>query len=357
MNAEFDMTQGFTVVKAARALIVDVNKNISDATKKQYTNAFDRMQIAGTRPEKIANTIRSFYFYRAAWVFHYATSIRTLLQAADAAARQKNHEAWQALIKQLPTIIQKLELYRPDPHGLNLENGRIGLWAVEAEQRLAKGDKISTHSKRTRLRGLPANWQSMMFDGVRPASKYKDVVATLSATGARPGEFENGIKVEIDDKGALRFTIQGIKTHNGKYGQAERSFSVQIQGPETRHLAQRISDNAGPLLVKAQAGALSDKVRQLSDKVFPNLRSVVSAYVFRHQVAADLKASGLSDTDVSTALGHSVDETKRFYGAAQSARAPGGISNIHGSTPVRAKTREKVLQIERSRDTNYERQR
>lgn len=357
MSTTLDLKTGFTIVKAARALILDANKSVSDATAKQYASAFARMNAQNQVPEKLANTVRSFYYYRAAWVHHYVAAIREILNDADASQRKKDLDSWSSFIEKLPALIQQLELYRPDPHGKHLQNGRIGKWSVELEKRQATGAKVTSHSKRTRLRGLPDNWRTLMFEGVKGSSKYTDVVAVLSASGARPSEFERGIKVERDGPDKLCFTIQGTKTHGGKYGQAERSFAVRVDRPELQYLADRIGKQANPLLVTAVAGPLSDKVRQLSLKVFPNLRSTVSAYVFRHQAAADLKASGLPDESVSAALGHSVDETKRYYGSAQAAREPGGISNIRSSQPVRMKTREKIKNLDRSRDKEYQRTR
>lgn len=352
-----DMQQGFVTIKAARTIIGEANKNVSETTARQYESAFKRMAEQNQTPEKLANTVRSFYFYRAAWVFHHVTAIRNALKDADASQRSKDMATWAATVGLLPGLVQQLELYRPDPNGKHLLDGRVGKWAVELEKRLAMGITVSSHSKRSRLRGLPMNWRTLMFEGIKGTSRYKDVVAVLSATGARPSEFENGITVAIESPGNLRFTVVGTKTHGGKYGQAERSFAVQIDRPELEYLAKRIEKQAEPLSVSAKAGALSDKIRQLSDKVFPALRSSISAYVFRHQTAADLKGSGLPDEEVSAALGHSVDETKRYYGGAQSARAPGGISGIRASQSVRTKTRDKLKNLERSRELGRQRTR
>ncbi len=342
-----DKSANFALIKQARALISGVNASLSDATRTQYIKAFFRMLERNSTPEKMANTARSFYYYRAAWVYHYTTQIREILKAADQAQRADDPQALQESVSKLPGLISESKRYRPDPDGKNLANGQIGKWAVEAEKRISAGHKLKHNSKRVRLRGLPNDWREKMFAGLRSGSKYKDVVAVLSATGARPAEFTQGIAVTLEAAGTLHFKIDGVKTHRGKYGQAERSFSVAVDRTELEYLRERVMQNNGPLMVKASAGALSDKIRQLSQKVFPNLKSTVSAYVFRHQVAADLKASDLPDTEVSAALGHSVDETKGYYGTAQSARSKGGIRNIRSSRVVRELTRDKLKQLER----------
>jgi integrase len=355
MTAGTNKMDGFALVKRARALIEGVNTSASDSTIQQYCAAFVRMKSRDLTPETIANTSRSFYYYRAAWVNYFSTAIRAALNAADKAQRQKDTASWQIEIERLPNLIKELERYRPDPERENLSKGWVGDWAVEAEKRGRAGIKITSHSKRSRLRGLPVNWREQMFSGLKVNSKYRDVVAVLSATGARPAEFSGGITVTLEGVDALRFQIAGAKTSGGKYGQAERAFTVKVDRPELQHLHSRVQESAGTLIVKAAAGALSDKIRQLSMKVFPLLKSEVSAYVFRHQMAADLKASGIADVDVSAALGHSVDETKGAYGAAQSARSVGGISNVEASRPVRQKTREKLMQLELRRTRAFER--
>jgi hypothetical protein len=354
MNATQDKTAGFELIKQARALISGVNASLSDSTTNQYSKAFTRMLERRSTPEKMANTARSFYYYRAAWVHHYATEIRRILNNADYAQRAGNTEKWQESVHKLPELIKEADRYQPDPDGKNLVKGLVGQWAVEVEKRVSAGQKLTSHSKRGRLRGLQDDWRTKMFMGLRAGSKYQDVVAVLSATGARPAEFSKGIEITLAEGGVLHFKIEGVKTHGGRYGQDERSFSVEVDRKELQYLHGRLLQEKGPFIVKASAGALSDKIRQLSEKVFPNLKSTVSAYVFRHQLAADLKASGLLDAEVSAALGHSVDETKGYYGAAQSARSMGGIKNIRSSRPVRELTRKKIKQLELGRSKGRE---
>jgi integrase len=306
-------------------------------------------------PEEMANTSKSFYYYRAAWAYHFSTEIRAALSAADAAQRAGDTAGWQRRIGELPVLIRELERYRPDPEKKNLANGRIGAWAVEAEKRLSQGIKQESHSKRQRLRGLPDDWRSRMFSGLAARSKYREIIAVLSATGARPEEFTTGITVTTAGDKHLHFHIHGAKTSGGKYGQDERAFSVKADRPELVFLLHRVTASGGRLVVHGIAGSISDRVRQLSTKVFPLLKAPVSAYVFRHQMASDLKASGLPDADVSAALGHSVDETKGRYGAAHSARSVGGVTNVTSTRPVLEKTREKIKALERTRSWERER--
>jgi hypothetical protein len=353
-TSTMDKLAAFALVKDARSLITGVNNSLSAASAKQYETAFRYLQAQNLPLEKIANTARSFYFYRAAWVHHYAREIRTALNAADQAARDKQDAIWLGHIESLASSVTHLKQYKPDPTSQHLAKGTVSKWAVEAEKRTRAGVTLERHSKRTRLRGLPTDWRDRMLEGLSKNSKYRDVVAVLSATGARPAEFEKGIKVSLTTDGLLKFTIQGIKTHDGKYGQDVRSFEVLPSRLDHHHLVRRLNCSGGELVITAKAGALSDRVRQLSKRVFPLLKNSVSAYVFRHQISADLKASGMDSVDVSAALGHCVDETKGYYGRAQSARGD-GVQRVQSSRPVREITHERLQQLENAR--GYERDR
>jgi integrase len=232
-----------------------------------------------------------------------------------------------------------------------LDKGIISKWAVEVEKRAKSGFKALSHSKRSRLRGLPANWREKMF-AASENSKYRDALAALGVIGARPAEFESGILVQINDAGNLSFTIKGVKTHGGKYGQETRILEIEPKTFDALHLLNRVRET-GEFVIYAKAGALSDRVREFSKVVFPKLKSAVSAYVYRHQVSADLKASGASNIDISTALGHSSDETKRYYGAAQSGLGGNRLVAVKGSQLVREKTLEKILVLQHSRESGY----
>ena len=53
--------------------------------------------------------------------------------------------------------------------------------------------------------------------------------------------------------------------------------------------------------------------------------SAVSAYSFRHQVSADMKAAGADPQDIARVLGHASERTQGRYGKPGKGRAGGGI--------------------------------
>ncbi len=342
-----DKPTAYTIVNAARALIKGVNENASESTVAQYKAAYTRMEREGLTPEKMAGTARSYYFYRAALVHHVATEIRQTLTHTDRAAKQGLSEAWEQGVKRLEQLVHTLDHYRPDPDGKHLDQRIISRWAVEAEKRQRLGERIHSHSKRSRLRGLPMDWRDQMFEGAKN-SKYQNAIAVLAATGARPAEFEKGILIGIANADTLRFTIAGVKLHNGKYGQETRTLEISANTLATKHLLN-LAQAQGQLRIEAKAGSLSDFVRHLGQRTFPQLRKATSAYVFRHQFAADLKGDGLDGVDVAIALGHCVNETQGFYGTARNARSSGGLQKVTGTRAVREKTAEKMHQLSLNR--------
>jgi integrase len=343
-----DKLLAFDIIRNARALTKDVNTSAGERTVAQYRAGYARMTARGLTPEKIANTQRSFYFYRAAFVQHFAALIRDELRTTDKAQKGDDEKRFAEGVGRLGELTRELERYRPDPNSTHLDKGVISKWAVEVEKRAKTGFKAVSHSKKSRLRGLPANWREKMF-AASANSKYRDSLAALGVTGARPAEFENGVLVQINDAGNLTFTIKGVKTHGGKYGQETRVLEIEPKASDAQYLANRVRET-GEFVIHAKAGALSDRVREFSKVVFPKLKSGVSCYVYRHQFSADLKASGLTDVEVSTAMGHCVDETKRFYGSAQSAKQNANVASVKGSNQVREKTQEKIRELDRSRE-------
>ena len=338
-----DKLTAFAIVKAARTLIQGVNVSASDSTVAQYKAAFARMERQGLTPEKISGTGRSFFFYRAALVHHVASQIRETLAVTDRAAKQGRLDEWEHGVNRLEQLSRGLDRYKPDPDGKHLDQRVISHWAVEVEKRERAGQTIHSHSKRTRLRGLPDDWRNQMFENAK-RSKYLDAIAVLAATGARPAELEKGITVNLTRENTLTFTIIGVKTHNGKYGQEIRKLEIAANSVVTKHLLDRVQEH-GQLRIAANAGSLSDYARYLGKKTFPSLKKAVSAYCFRHQFAADLKAEGMESADVSAALGHCVDETQSYYASGRSARGSSGVQKVVGTREVREKTPEKMHQL------------
>jgi integrase len=314
-----------------RKLIAGLKFDVSPDTAKQYESAYARMTKLKKRPDEIASTKSSHYFYRAAFVFTIAKRARDVLRTADAAAKSGNDLAWEIETAKLDWCIKELRRFPPDP-----DKKMLSKPLKQGERKVFPECNLS---KRRSITKLPPGWQNEIFDLASPS--YKAVVAVLSLTGARPVEIANGVEIEIVG-GELLATLRGAKTHGGKYGQEMRTLRLSTDTPMAQFLQGEVADAGGHLTVKQGANAVSQQLSRLGRLAFPKHRPSVSAYSFRHQVSADLKRSGLSGLDVSAALGHCVDETKRHYGSAHAAKGNSPIVAVTASREVRQKTAETV---------------
>ncbi|MFP4275152.1 MAG: hypothetical protein ACLFRU_09010 [Paracoccaceae bacterium] len=83
-------------------------------------------------------------------------------------------------------------------------------------------------------------------------------------------------------------------------------------------------------------------MKRLGRVAFPRLTRALTPYVFRHALAADMKASGtFTEAEIAAALRHLIARTQQNYGSATSSRGLGSeralqISAIRATDPVRA---------------------
>lgn len=161
-----------------------------------------------------------------------------------------------------------------------------------------------TRGKRKSLAFIPSDWMEIMLEGV--TGQHRQWLLLLSAAGVRPQEIENGITVTPHKTGVI-LTIHSAKS-SGSYGQPLRVFYVESV------FAHELAQGGEQFISAKTANSVSSYVSKLGRKVFGDREDSVSAYSYRSQFAANLKASDLSSDDVSAILGHSVDDTKKLYG-------------------------------------------
>ena len=85
------------------------------------------------------------------------------------------------------------------------------------------------------------------------------------------------------------------------------------------------------LEVKIQSAInLTTAIRSAGKRAFPKRKKSITCYSFRHQVTADWKSISKQSHDiedalieVSKALGHASDATKRYYGHSEQAKSDG----------------------------------
>ncbi|KVS40153.1 hypothetical protein [Burkholderia ubonensis] len=190
-------------------------------------------------------------------------------------------------------------------------------------------------AKKSALRLLPPDWRESIWAAAstpewrQSRPQLMPALAVLWLTGCRPAELEQGIEL-VTGSDQLVVKIMGAKCVDA--GGRER-------GQPTRHIGFRIDANANPALrfLHALAGRnavngigkctithnkdyLYNSVVALGRSAFPKLRTRISPYCFRHQVASDLKAA-TSDRDITLEqaakfMGHLSDYSIGRYGHA-----------------------------------------
>jgi integrase len=178
----------------------------------------------------------------------------------------------------------------------------------EPAQSLSKGRTLPPVS-------LP--WQEQVLASATP--KQKPYVALLWATGCRPAEIEAGVTVRRVT-GGIEVEIPGAKV-TAENGQPRRRILIDGKSKAGLHLAMALG-------AKDEV-TLSRKAKRIGHD-FADIKrrtglAAVSAYSFRHQVSADLKAAGTDPQAIAQVLGHASERTQGRYGKPSKGRAGGGI--------------------------------
>jgi hypothetical protein len=206
-------------------------------------------------------------------------------------------------------------------------------------------------AKKSALKSLPPNWREHMWERAsepewrnsRP--QLLPSLAVLSLTGCRPAEIEQGVTVLLRGD-LLVMEIDGAKCTDAggrERGQPKRRYGFKIDANADPALlflqtlaAGRMVNGTGQCRIAHNADYLYNSVVMLGKSVFPKLRTRVSPYCFRHQVASDLKADPTVPLeDAAKYMGHLSDYSIGKYG-----------HSIHGRKSGK-RTRSVVVQTSR----------
>lgn len=182
-------------------------------------------------------------------------------------------------------------------------------------------------SKRRLTSRLPADWREQVWRAVLPTRvALRDAIATLWLTGCRPQELSNGVVVELNHEieewgEVLVFTISGakagkIRDKNGKLhdrGQPERFVAVAIDTEPARYIAERLRW-LGSMRVTYHRKSISNRLHEISCRLFPRRQEHISAYCFRHAFGTALKDTVSDRSTSAAALGHLSDYSQFRYG-------------------------------------------
>lgn len=317
----------YASIRRARAL----KKNLmpskaSPKTKVDYELTFTRLLSACAlkTPESyfaaMSNTSsKRTYYKRVAAVRHVIQEgIQSTLQEQDRHQVEGDPDAWLQSVRKLDFLVALHDT-------IEVHGGACPL-----------ANPLPRRSKRRTLRSLPVDFREQMYTAVR-ASKYRLAHLVSSLTGCRPEELECGISIKERD-GQLILHVIGAKVVKGEQGQAWREIGYSTE--DAHSLVQallselRQSKDAELLVAVESKVAWTSHLRRVGRKLWPRNRSETTGYTLRHMAASDWKAAGLSEEEVSMALGHAVTRTSSFYGQRQISRGAGMLQ----PTSVRAAT-------------------
>lgn len=197
--------------------------------------------------------------------------------------------------------------------------------------KVSKMERPAREVRQSRSKGrtLPAlSWQEQVMASATVTQR--PFIALMWATGCRPAEIERGVTVRRV-QGGIEIEIPGAKVTETN-GQPRRKILIDAKSPAGLHL--------GIALGAKSEIEMSRKAKRIGHD-FADIRrrtglAAVSAYSFRHQVSADLKAAGVDKNAIAQVLGHASERTQGRYGKPSRGRAGGGIIlDAIGSRPVR----------------------
>ncbi|MCY1360096.1 hypothetical protein D9M69_467050 [compost metagenome] len=220
---------------------------------------------------------------------------------------------------------------------LNIVDGHKGRCPLE--------NTVRRKSKRSDLKYLPGNWRDQLHKKLE-GSKYELAYLVEAVSGCRPGEIEKGVKVICSkDNGLLTVRIDnGVKVTDQK-GQPWREITYRVdQSPLVRALFE-VCRNVSPGAERIETVVDIEKstnwraaLSSAGQKLWPRLKFRVCPYHLRNAAASDWKRAGLSEEEISAALGHCVTKTSSNYGQFQIGQGGGGLS------PVEVRAERPVLQ-------------
>ncbi|MGC7041097.1 hypothetical protein ACP0I1_12095 [Pseudomonas aeruginosa] len=314
----------FEIIKAARQRMKELpSTELSKLTGDGYISEYNRMVgEQGVDPEKLWSAIcatqsKSTYRRRVAATIHCCRlQLREALRSQDAAQRAGDTTA---LLHQVAVIEEIAEI-------IDIIGRHKGQCPLEAT--------VRRKSKRSDLKYLPSNWRDLLLRQLE-GSKYELAYLAEAVSGCRPGELEKGVKVIFSEDSRL-LTIRidnGVKVTDHK-GQPWREITYRVDQslPLVRALyeaCRKIAPDAIEAVVDIEKttnwrAALSSA----GQKLWPRLKFRVCPYHLRNAAASDWKRAGLSEEEISAALGHCVNKTSSTYGQSQIGQGSGGLCPV-----------------------------
>lgn len=281
---------------------------LNESTIDMYAQFNRRRHRVGNQIIYESST-RTRAVYRAAWRHEIDLELRVLLEmlSDDDRGGSQDH-----VLARISDYVETLE-------ALDEESENFAKAARSVSKVNGKKNKQKRKSKRSSLQMLPDDCDLQIIDAVRSARRkcpHEKALQVLFITGVRPAELEIGVHVRrLED--TLRFTITGAKRSVlSKSGQDYRIMDFPADHP----LAKGLALQGEEVVSVTNAKRLTDTVRWYVEKLWPDLRTKVSAYSFRHRFASILKQADEPIDTIAKAMGHQAAASQQVYGSRSTGR-------------------------------------
>lgn len=310
-----------------RAKVLDVSgiseaiKATGDKTRVQYRRIVKRRLLdSGGRPD-LSNVSRSsWYPTRAALRAGLAATYQTAKRDYDKQVKAGDLAAAAKSIQRAETALDDLE--------------------AVSNAKAPPAEKVSRSARQHLPKAKDGtSWQAKVYD--KASDAQKPAIAVLWATGCRPAELQHGVDVFIDkDNKTLCVRIPGAKVNDAKAsGQPVRVLAINKNSQAGRALLAVLGDKQ-----RVQVQRKATRITKDFLAIRPKLPAgwVVSAYSFRHQAAANLKADLKDAGKVAAAMGHRSTRSQQHYGTRRQKQSGGGAVLDAGATHRPKETRGMV---------------
>lgn len=318
---------GILMYNYTKGITEKLQHNPSEETKKQYREIFDRLVKKNPKtPLEIilyrsAQSRATFDLYRSAMRYCITEEIRNLLKESDQARRSKNFDE----MREKTILAFKKSIV--------FEDKFLSVNKIVFEDVKGRDDyKKKKNSKKKVLKKAVSYNEIFEKLSSKQKAKYGLALPIFGMSGVRPAELKKGV-IMTAKNGEITFTIRGAKISKDR-GQEIRLCRCSInKNLLADNVLYKIIESSGQkgLLYKLEQADYKALSKYLN-RNFPDM----SAYVFRHQVASNLKANKMSKIKIAQYLGHRSDKSQSAYGYVQNHR-DGRTYNANAVAPVKEK--------------------
>ena len=338
---ELSDAEAFEIVKRARSMLVndaEIRAKRKDTTPSPSTMDTYRqkcklvdtkmasLQDPGDTPLKVVMSkyapTKSFGLMRAALKSRAIARVRSQILALATMQRARLHDAtWHRGLHELDRMVSELQQV------LDLDRSEC----LMPSQRKA----VRSKSKKYTLHRLKRGWRDAFLTANEHSKTYKRAGVLMRFCGFRAVELQNGVEAElIDDQ--VHVQIAGGKVRETA-GQPWRRFSLFADRFPPWFVAELKS---GKKTFTADPDNMRTHLARISARLYPRKYKdskediILSAYVFRHALATDLRGQGWTADEIAAVLGESSAETANWYGL----RPQRGSRDSEPSAVVRGST-------------------